>query len=189
MFVFSASCCLMAKDRYWSRYNGDVKLSALLKRTRDLDMHKRVLGVLAVAAGMLPVTIFWNQILKDHLASLDPLHRPLHSLEVNRIIEVAIDRCFLEFAKICEDRRNAVHHGFMSLTTEFVTDSTRKKSFGVIVLDLTADCYEFVDGRRLFMSKESAKWVTNKLIDVSDVMCSHFPFWIIYEPWHINSDF
>ena len=105
---------------------------------------------------------------RGYLQSLDPKHSPPDNIKINRIIEVLIDAGVLEFVKICNDRRKLLRHGFISSTTDFVTDPHRKQSFGVLLLDLVAEKYELRDGRTLFMSRETAKKINDLLLTVSE---------------------
>jgi hypothetical protein len=137
------------------------------KHPHEEDMEKRVLGVMAAVATRVPLNVFINVYMRNYLGLLDPKHRPPHHLEINRIIEVMIDVAVAEFVKICNDRRSLLSHGFLSLSTDFVSDSVRRESFGSIIADLVAERYELVDGRVLFMSKETAARIVEELLTVS----------------------
>eukprot|EP00956_Cyclotella_meneghiniana_P033656 scaffold98044_cov37-Cyclotella_meneghiniana.AAC.1 len=92
------------------------------------------------------------------------MHKPPHHLETTRIVECAIDIAMAEFTAIVADRRKELGHGFASLSTDFVTDATRREPFGVIIVDLIAECYDLEDGRQLFMSKETAARIADQLL-------------------------
>lgn len=145
----------------------DTPVAADSKHTREEDMEKRVMGVMAVVATRVPLSIFSSVYMKKYLGLLDPKHKPPHNLEVNRIIEVMIDCAFSEFVKICTEQRSSVSNGFVSLSTDFVTDSVRRESYGCIIADLVAPKYEMLDGRELFMSRETASKINDELLHVS----------------------
>ena len=128
------------------------------------DILRLVLFVMAAVASKIPLSVFKNVYFRGYLQSLDPKHSPPDNLKINRIIEVLIDAGVLEFVKICNDRRKLLRHGFISSTTDFVTDPHRKESFGVLLLDLVAEKYELRDGRTLFMSRETAKKINDLLL-------------------------
>jgi hypothetical protein len=136
------------------------------KANRDVDMVRRVKGVMACVSSNVPLSVFTNVHFKEYLKSLDPSHSPPHHLEINRVIECLIDAGMAEFVKIVNDRRGVLGHGFASLSTDFVTDATRREAFGVILVDLIAESYEMENGQSLFMSKETAACVKDKLLSV-----------------------
>lgn len=74
---------------------------------------------------------------------------------------------FQEFQRIREDCRRAVSHGDLCVTQDFVTDTNRKESFGVIVVDFVAEKYEMEDGRFLHMSKQTASNAKHEMLTVS----------------------
>ena len=141
--------------------------SGAVKRPREDDMLRRVIFAFFIFHSKIPLSSAQNPFLKQYIKQLDPLTRLPHHLELNRIAEVAIDGVYLELSRIVKERREVVEKGFVSLATDFWTNSTKKKSFGVLMLDLIAEFYDFVDGQRLFMSRETAKNVGNLLLSVS----------------------
>ena len=57
-----------------------------------------------------------------------------------------------------------LNHSFLSVNTDFWTDTHRKECFGAIVADIIAEKYLLDDGRELFMSKKLQRgWVTRFL--------------------------
>lgn len=144
---------------------GGTKLAAK-KYSRDEDMVRRVLAVMAIVSSKTPLAVFSNVDLKNYVASLDPKHKLPHHLETNRIIECMIDYAAAEMTRIIAERRKDLTSGFLSVSTDFVTDPSRKESFGVILLDIIAFKYRLNDGRTLFMSKETAKRVKEVLASV-----------------------
>jgi hypothetical protein len=130
-------------------------------------MEKRVLGVMAAVATRVPLNVFSNIYMRNYLGLLDPKHRPPHHLEINRIIEVMIDCGFSEFVKIVEEQRTLLRHGFISLSSDFVTDSVRRESYGCVIADLVANKFEMADGRVLFMSRDTAARIFEELLTVS----------------------
>lgn len=137
------------------------------KHSREEEILRRVNAVLAAVASNVPLSIFSNDYWRIYLKSLDPMHNPPHHLEVTRIVECAIDIAMAEFVSIVSERRAELSHGFVSLSTDFVTDATRREPFGVIIVDLIAECYDLEDGRHLFMSKDTAARCTDMLLSVS----------------------
>lgn len=140
---------------------------ATTKATREEDMVKRVLAVQAAVSSRFPLAVFSNVLFKKYVTTLDPKHRLPHHLETNRIIEVMIDGMFQEFQRIRGDCRRAVSHGDLCLTQDFVTDTNRRESFGVIVVDFVAEKYEMEDGRFLHMSKQTASNAKHEMLTVS----------------------
>jgi len=108
------------------------------KYSREEDMIRRVLSVMAVVSTKSPFAILANHEFKNYVASLDPKHRIPHHLECNRIVEVMIDYAMMEISKIVSERRHKLGKGFLSLSTDFWTDSVRKEAFGAIMMDITA---------------------------------------------------
>ena len=141
--------------------------SDLVKFSREEDMESRVLAVMFGIACKTVLCAFGDVYFRNYTMSLEPKHKPPHHLEVNRITEVMIDGALFEFVKIVEEQRKLLRHSFISLSTDFVTDASRREAFGVILLDLVAQKYEMNDGRILFMSTETARKITNQLLSVS----------------------
>jgi hypothetical protein len=141
--------------------------TAAAKHPREEDMVKRVLGVMAAVSSRVPLSVFSNSYFRMYTQALDSKHRPPHHLETNRIIKVLIDGAFAEFLRIVEDRRTLLGGGFTSLSTDFVTDSVRRESFGVILTELVAEKFDLEDGRSLHMSKETAGNLSSELLSVS----------------------
>ena len=129
----------------------------IVKHPREEDMPRRVLAVLAVLTSKIPLCVLSNKFFRQYAYSLDPKHKPPNHLETNRIIEVTMDLAIKEVNKIMEDGRNKMHEQFLSLSTDFWTDSARKESFGVLVLSMVAEKYRLSDGNMLYMSRETAK--------------------------------
>ena len=99
------------------------------KYSLEEDILRQVLAVTAgVATKILPL-VFRNAYFRNYTESLDLKHRPPDYLKTNRISEVLVDAAVLEFVRICNDRRKQLRHGFISATTDFVTDPHRKQSF------------------------------------------------------------
>ena len=145
--------------------------SVLTKYSREDDVKCRVLAVMAGVSCKVPLSVFNDVYFRNYTRSLDPKHRPPHFLEINRIIEVMIDGAVLEFTRIVNERRALLQKSFISMTTDFVTDPSRRQCFGVVLLDLVAEKYEMTDGRVLFMSRETAREINeNELLSVSNVV-------------------
>lgn len=152
----------------------DVESGALTKHPREEDMVKRVLGVMAAVSSRFPLSVFNNSYFRLYTTALDPMHRPPHHLEINRIIEVLVDAAYVEFLRIVNERRDFLGYGFMSLSSDFVTDSVRRESYGVILVELVAEKYELEDGRTLYMSRETADKICNQLLSVSLIIICCF---------------
>jgi hypothetical protein len=154
----------------------DANNVAITKYTAEEDILRQVLAVMAAVASKIPLSVFKNVYFRNYTQSLDPKHNPPDHLKINRIVEVLADAGVLEFVKICNERRKLLRHGFISTTTDFVTDPHRKQSFGVILLDLVAKKYELRDGRTLFMSEETSKKISDLLLSVSNLptLCLFF---------------
>lgn len=150
--------------------------SDLVKYSREEDMERRVLAVMFALSCKTPLTVFGDSYFRNYTMSLDPRHKPPHHLEVNQIIEVLLDGLMLEFTKIVDEQRKMLRVGFISLSTDFVTDASRRESFGVVLLDLVAQRYAMNDGRNLFMSSETARKVIDQLLSVSSCMICTFDF-------------
>ena len=104
----------------------------IIKYSQEEDILRQVLAVMAGVSSKFPLSVFKNVYFRNYMRSLDPKHRPPDHLKINRIIEVMVDGAVLEFVRICNERRKLLRHGFISLTTDFVTDPHRKQSFGVV---------------------------------------------------------
>ena len=139
------------------------------KAARKDDMVRRVLAVIAGVTSKIPLSVFSNPDFRAYTESLDPTHKPPHHLEINRIIEVLVDAVVMEFLRIVKEQRESLNHAFISLATDFWTDSHRKASFGVLVMDLVANKFLMKDGRYFFMSKETAQRNKVRLASVSDI--------------------
>jgi hypothetical protein len=135
-----------------------------LKYRREEDMTNRVLAVMAAICSKFPLSVYDNEVMRWHLNELNPKHRPPHRLERNRITEVMIDFVMREMKQIMEERRGVLSHSFLSVNTDFWTDSHRKECFGAIVSDIIAEKYMLDDGRELFMSKKTAKGVGDQVL-------------------------
>ena len=72
----------------------------LTKFPRETDMVNRVASVFAVVGSKCSLGLFDNVFMRDYLDGLETKHTPPHRLERLRILEVAIDGAFLEFARI-----------------------------------------------------------------------------------------
>jgi hypothetical protein len=118
---------------------GGTAISAS-KYSREEDMVRRVLSVMAVVSTKSPFAVLANKDFRNYIASLDPKHRIPHHLECNRIVEVMIDYAMMEISKIVEERRQKLVKGFLSLSVDFWTDSSRKAAFGAIMIDIIALC-------------------------------------------------
>ena len=66
------------------------------KYTRDEDIVKRVMAVIAAISCNFPLSVLSDVNFRNYTSSLDPKHKPPHHLETNRIIEVMIDYAMLE---------------------------------------------------------------------------------------------
>ena len=124
-----------------------------LKYRREDDMMNRVLAVMAAICSKFPLSVYDNEVMRWYLNELNPKHRPPHRLERNRITEVMIDLVMREMKQIVEEQRGVLSHSFLSVNTDFWTDTHRKECFGAIVADIIAEKYLLDDGRELFMSK------------------------------------
>ena len=145
---------------------GGTTISAS-KYSREEDMVRRVLSVMAVVSTKSPFAILANQDFRNYVASLDPKHSIPHHFECNRIVEVMIDYVMMEIRMIVEERRKTLGKGFLSLSVDFWTDSVRKQAFGAIMMDIIAFKYRLNDGREMFMSSATAERVKNILVAVS----------------------
>lgn len=134
--------------------------------SREEDMVKRVLAVMAVISSKVALSVLHDEYLKLYVKSLDPHHKIPHHLEVQRITEVMVDVAMTEVTAIVADRRKVLGHDFASLTTDFVTDSNRHESYGVILMELVGEQYQLEDGRALFMSRATAERMANELLTV-----------------------
>ena len=72
----------------------------------------------------------------------------------------------LEWTKMVEERRAILRRGFVSGAIDFWTDSVRREAFGVFIMEMLAEKFRLKDGRTLFMSKETAERVKDKLMSV-----------------------
>ncbi len=79
-------------------------------------------------------------------------------------MEVMIDLVMREMKQIMEERRGGLSHSFLSVNTDFWTDSHHKECFGATVSDIIAEKYMLDDGRELFMSKKTAKGVGDQVL-------------------------
>jgi len=146
---------------------GGTTISAS-KYSREEDMVRRVLSVMAVVSTKSPFAILANQDFRNYyVASLDPKHSIPHHFECNHILEVVIDYVMMEIRMIVEERRKTLGKGFLSLSVDFWTDSVRKQAFGAIMMDIIAFKYRLNDGREMFMSSAMAESVKNLLVAVS----------------------
>lgn len=135
-----------------------------LKYRREDDMMNRVLAVMAAICSKFPLSVYDNEVMRWYLNELNPKHRPPHRLERNRITEVMIDLVMREMKQIVEERRGVLSHSFLSVNTDFWTDTHRKECFGAIVADIIAEKYLLDDGRELFMSKKTAKRLGDQVL-------------------------
>ena len=142
------------------------------KYSREDDMVRRVLAVQAAVSSKIPVSVFSNDCFRIYISSLDPKHKLPHHLEVNRIIEVMIDYAMMELSRIIAERRRELSEGFISLSSDFWTDSARREPFGVLILEIVAFKYRLNDGRYLCMSKDSASRSKDILASVSAALLS-----------------
>ena len=157
--------------------HGAVRLSCILRLakkevdvttvSREEDMVKRVNAVMAIISSKVALSVLNDEYFVLYAKSLDPKHKIPHHLEVQRITEVMIDVGMTEVTKIVADRRKVLGQDFASLTTDFVTDSNRHESYGVILMELVAEWYELEDGRVLAMSRETAERIASLLLTVS----------------------
>eukprot|EP00956_Cyclotella_meneghiniana_P031770 scaffold84624_cov24-Cyclotella_meneghiniana.AAC.1 len=157
--------------------HGAVRLSCILRLakkeidvttvSREEDMVKRVNAVMAIISSKVALSVLNDEYFVLYAKSLDPKHKIPHHLEVQRITEVMIDVGMTEVTKIVADRRKVLSQDFASLTTDFVTDSNRHESYGVILMELVAEWYELEDGRVLAMSRETAERIANLLLTLS----------------------
>jgi hypothetical protein len=141
------------------------------KYSRNEDIVRRVLAVIALVSSNIPLSVFQNDHMKIYLNSLDPKHQLPHHLEINRILEVMADYAMKELAAIIAEQREVLREGFISLSTDFVSDPVRKEAFGVIMLDLVAKKYRLNDGRTLFMSNATKIRNQKILASVSLSLC------------------
>ena len=141
--------------------------SAVEKFSRDEDIVHCVRGVMAAVAAKISVSVFQGVYFQNYTSVINPKHKPPHALKINRIIEVLIDGAVLAFTRIVEEECKKLCFGFISLTTNFVTDPNHHQSFGVVLLNFVAQKYKLVDGQDLFMSKETADRISDKLQSVS----------------------
>ena len=143
---------------------------AVQKYKREEDMLNRVLAVFAAVGSKVPLSIFDNDYIKAYIHQLDPKHRQPHQLERTRIVEVIMDLGMLEFKQIVNERRDELGNSFVSVTTDFWTDSHRKEQFGALVADIVAGKYTMDDGRKFFMSRKTAKRIEDNIL--SDKVCT-----------------
>ena len=140
------------------------------KYSRDEDIVKRVLAVIAAISSNIPLAVLSDVNFRNYTSALDPKHKPPHHLETNRIIEVMIDYAMMEWKVMVEERRAILRKGFVSGAIDFWTDSSRKEAFGVFIMDMLAEKFRLKDGRSLFMSREAADRVKDKLVSVSALL-------------------
>lgn len=141
------------------------------RNTRDEDMELRVLAVLAAIGCKSPLSIFDNIFMQRYIHALNPKHRSPHRLERVRIVNVILDYCMAELAKILSERCEALGGAFVSASTDFWSDPHRKEQFGTLVIDLTAYEYE-VEGcdEYYFMSRETVERLGDLIVSVSIVV-------------------
>jgi len=95
-----------------------------------------------------------------------------------------MDGVMLEFTKILDKCRKELVEGYISATTDFWTDSHRREQFGALVADVTAEKYEFEDGRNLFMSRQTKNGLG---ADVLKTVCAYtFILYLIFLSLHIT---
>lgn len=129
---------------------------------RDEDMINRVFAVFAAVGSKSPLSIFDNERMKQYLARIAPGHSPPHRRERNRIVSVLMDGMMLEISKILSERRQELHHAFVSGTIDGWTDKFRKESFMAFVIDLVVEKYELASGLTLAMSRQTKTSLSNK---------------------------
>ncbi len=66
-----------------------------------------------------------------------------------------------ELSRITEERRCELYNSFMSGSIDFWTDPHRRESYGIMMLDLIAECYHFSSGQKLFMSRKTKSELKN----------------------------
>lgn len=82
----------------------DTSASGKEKFPREMDMPNRVNAVFGLVGGRLVLSAFDGGHLRRYLGGLEERHRPPHRLERCRLMEVMIDKAFMEFgqiAKVC----------------------------------------------------------------------------------------
>lgn len=129
--------------------------------TKSAELHRRVLAVMAAVSSKSPLSIFDNDAFRRYLHELNPNHRPPYRLERVRMLEVIMDMAANEFVRILEEQRAKLVHSFLSVQTDMWTDPHRREQFAALLVSLVANQYQLRDGRKLFMSKDTAKALHN----------------------------
>ena len=75
-----------------------------------------------------------------------------------------MDRAMLELSQIISDARVKLFSAFTTGTIYFWTDSHRRESYAVMMIDLVAEKYKMVSRRTFFMSRKTKSEIDRNLI-------------------------
>ena len=152
--------------------------NGVMASSRADDMVLRVMGVMALVSSGSPLSAFDDAFMQGYLYALNPQHKPAYRLERIRIIEVLMDLMVQQFVNIIEDRRELLGDSFVSGQTDMWTDPHRREQFGGLVFNVVAKSYQMTNGRRFFMSDETAAVLKTakmlKLVRYIVVCCLRF---------------
>lgn len=96
---------------------------------------------------------------------LDPLHNPPHSMMYMRIVRLLELAFFREYRRLINDNVLWLGTNFASTNSDFYRNSERRESYGCIVATMAALRYNFKDGRKLFVSKQSLNEGVSNLLN------------------------
>jgi hypothetical protein len=112
------------------------------------------LVLFAVEANIAAVAL-QGTMAKRLLRHLDPKHTPPQNLPFMRLVRL-LDLAFhREYQRLIDDNVLWLGARFASTNSDFYQNPERRESYGCIVSNMAARRYNFKDGRRLFVSRQT----------------------------------
>jgi hypothetical protein len=127
-----------------------------------------VKAVLFSVEASLAAICLQGQFAKSFFGYLDARHRPPQNVAYMRMVRLIELAFFREYARLIEDNVLWLGSSFAATNSDFYRNPERRESYGCIVANMSALRYQFEDGRKLFMSKQTLNEGAAKLL-VSNV--------------------
>jgi hypothetical protein len=101
---------------------------------------------------------------KRFVRDLDQQHNPPHSLMYMRIVRLLELAFFQEYRQLINDNVLWLGSNFASTNSDFYRNPERRESYGCIVATMAALRYNFKEGRKLFVSKQTLNEGVSNLV-------------------------
>jgi hypothetical protein len=108
----------------------------------------------SVEAG-ISATCLQGVFAKRYARHLDPQHNPPHIMMYMRIVRLLDLAFFREYRRLIDDNILWLGSNFASTNSDFYRNPECRESYGCIVATMPSMCYNFKEGRKLFVSKQS----------------------------------